>query len=88
MLEKALESTLDSKEIKPANPKGNKPWIFIGRTDAEADAKGQCIGEDPDGGKDWGHEEKGWQRMRWLDDITDSTDMSLNKLQEEVVKER
>ena len=63
----ALESPLDSKEIKPVDPKGNQPWIFIGRTDVEAetpilwppDAKNQLIGKDPDGGKDWRQEEKG-----------------------------
>ena len=67
MLEKTLESLLDCKEIKPVNPKGNQPWIFIGRTDAEAetpilwlpDAKNQLIGKDPDAGKDWRQEEKG-----------------------------
>ena len=67
MLEKTLESLLDSKEIKPVNPKGNQPWIFIRRTDTEAeapilwppDAKSQLTGKDPDVGKDWGQEEKG-----------------------------
>ena len=61
MLEKTLESPLDCKEIKPVNPKGNQPWTFIGRTDAEAeapilcppDAKNWLIGKDPDAGKDW-----------------------------------
>ena len=59
VLEKTLESPLDSKEIKWVNPKRNQPWIFIGRTDAEAlilwlpDAKSQLIGKDPDAGKDW-----------------------------------
>ena len=61
VLEKTLESTLDSKEIKPVNPKGNQPWIFIGRTGAEAEApvlwppdvKSQLIGKEPDAGKDW-----------------------------------
>ena len=58
MLKKALKSPLDCKEIKPINPKGNKPSIFIGRTDAEApifwppDAKSQLIGKDPDAGED------------------------------------
>ena len=59
VLEKTLESPLGSKEIKPVNPKGNRPWIFIGRTDAEAkapifwppDVKSQVIGKDPDSGK-------------------------------------
>ena len=59
-LEKTLESPLDSKEIKPVNPKGNQPWVFIGRTDAKAeapvlsppDAKNQIIGKDPDAEKD------------------------------------
>ena len=67
VLEKTLESALESKVIKPVNPKGNQPWIFIGRTDAEAeapifwpsDAKNQLIGKDPDAGKDWRQEEKG-----------------------------
>ena len=62
---KTLESPLDCKEIKPVNPKGNQPWIFIGRTDAEApilwspDAKSWLIGKDPHAGKDWWQEEKG-----------------------------
>ena len=65
VLEKTLESPLDCKEIKAVNPKGNQPWIFIGRTDAEApvlwppDAKSQLIGKDPDAGKDWRQKEKG-----------------------------
>ena len=67
VLEKTLESPLDSKEIKPVNPKGNQPWIFIGGTDAEAeapmfwspDAKSQLIVKDPDAGKDWWQKEKG-----------------------------
>ena len=59
VLEKTLESPLDCTEFKPVNPKGNQPWIFIGRTDAEApifwpsDAKSQLIGKDRDAGKDW-----------------------------------
>ena len=67
VLQKAVESPLDYKEIKPVNPKENQPWIFIGRTDAEGeapilwspDAKSRLIGKDPDAGKDWGQEEKG-----------------------------
>ena len=66
-LEKTLESPLDSNEIKPLIPKGNHPWIFTGRTDAEAEApilwppdvKSQLIGKDVDAGKDWKQEEKG-----------------------------
>ena len=62
VLEKTLESPLDSKEIQPIHPKGNQPWIFIGRTDVEAetpihwlpDAKSWLIWKDPDAGKDWG----------------------------------
>ena len=67
VLEKTLESPLDSKEVKPVNPKGNQPWIFIGKTDAEAeasilwspDADSQLTGKDPDAGKDWRQEERG-----------------------------
>ena len=67
MLEKTLESPLDCKEIQPVNPKGNQSWIFIGRTDVEAetpilwppDGKNWLIGQDPDAGKDWRWEEKG-----------------------------
>ena len=67
VLEKTLESPLDCKEIQPINQKGNQSWIFIGRTDGEAetpilwppDAKNWLIGKDPEAGKDWGQEEKG-----------------------------
>ena len=67
VLEKTFESPLDSKEIKPVNPKGNQPWIFIGRTDAVAEAlilrppdvKRHLIPKDPDAGKDWLQEETG-----------------------------
>ena len=67
VLEKTLENPLDCKEIKAASPKGNQPWIFIGRIDAEAEApilrptdeKSQLVGKDPNAGKDWGQKEKG-----------------------------
>ena len=93
MLGKTPESPLACKEIQPVNPKGNQPWILIGRTDAEApvfsppDVKSQLTGKDPDVGKEWGNRRRGRQRMRWLDGICDSTDMSLSKLRE-IVKNR
>ena len=84
VLEKTLESSLDHQEIKPVIPKGYQPWIFIRMTDAKAqaptlwppDAKSQLNVKEPDTGKDWRQEEKGRQRTRWLDGITDSRDMS------------
>ena len=90
-----LESPLDCKEIKSVHPKGDQPWIFIGRTDAETEApilwppdvKSWLIGKDPDAGKDWRREEKGRQRMRWLEGIIDAMDMGLSQLWE-IVKDR
>ena len=87
VLEKTLESPLDCKEIQTVHPKGNQIWMFIGRTDVEAetpilwppDTKSWLIGKAPDAGRDWGQEEKGRQRMRWLDGITDSMDMGLGR---------
>ena len=95
VLEKTFESPLDCKEIKPVNPKGNQPWIFIGKTVAEAkppipwppDVKNRLIGKDPDFGKDWRQRRRGWQRMRWLDNIINSMNISFSKLWE-IVEER
>ena len=88
MLEKTLESPLNCKEIKPVKPKGNQPWIFIGRTDAEAealvlwppDAKPDSLEKTLILGKIEGRRRRGKQRTRWLDGITDSMDMSSSKL--------
>ena len=90
VLEKTLESPLDSEEIHPVHPKGNQTWIFIGRTDVEAEtpilwpphAKNWLTGKDLDAGKDWGQKEKRVAEMSWLDSNTDSMDMNLSELQE------
>ena len=95
VLKKTLETSLDCKEIKPVNPKGNQPWIFIGGTDAEAEApilrppdeKADSLEKTVMLGKTEGRRRRGRQRTRWLDGITDSVDMSMNQLQE-LVKNR
>ena len=89
VLEKTLESALDCKNIQSVHPKGNLSWMFIGRTDVEAetpilwppDVKNWLIWKDPDAGKDWRGRRRGQQRTRWLDGIIDSMNMSLGKFQ-------
>ena len=95
VLEKTIVSPLDSKEIKPVNPKGNQPWTFIGSTDAEAeapplwppDAKSQLIGKDPDARKDQRQKEKGVAEDEMVGWHHDTVDTSLSKVQE-IVKDR
>ena len=93
VLEKTLESPLESKEIESVHPKGNQSWIFFGRTDAEAETpilwppgvKSWLIWKDPDAGKDWGQEEKETTEDEIAVSITESMDMNLSKLQELVM---
>ena len=93
LLDKTLKSPLDCKEIQPVHSKGDQSWVFIGRTDVEAeipvlwppDAKSWLIGKDQMLGKIEGRRRRGRQRISWLDGITNSMGMGLGGLQELVM---
>ena len=93
VLKKTLESPLDCKDIQPVHSEGDQSWVFIWRTDVEAetpilwppDSKSWLIGKDSDAGRDWGQEEKGTSEDEMAGWVTDSKDMSLSELRELVI---